>query len=228
MTPSHQDFDEPLLNPVDADSKDTTNLGPKVALNADMGDEADADIVLSDEENADNFVMAAMLKKKKSAVNDGRRDSALTVNDDEADADRVSSDEDSFGTDSSGDSILDESYDDLDESDIALQNQIMTNFVAMYRRNNQDGSRSFLIRQETKFTTFSPTNAGGGAEENGSDKETKLIQKQKTKVEYKEVEVNSDTESELSDNDMTPKGYKNVRQSYRPESKVIDYDDINL
>ena len=36
------------------------------------------------------------------------------------DEDESSSDSDSFGTDSSGDSILDESYDDLDPSDIAL------------------------------------------------------------------------------------------------------------
>ena len=47
-----------------------------------------------------------------------------------------SSDSDSFGTDSSGDSILDESYDDLDPSDIALQNQIMVNFVATYKKGN--------------------------------------------------------------------------------------------
>ena len=171
VTPSHQDLDEPLINPVDGDSRGTPGLGAKVALNADMGDENDADNDLSDEENADNFVMAAMLKKKKSLAT-GRRDSALTVEEDEADADRESSDEDSIKTDSSGDSVLDESYDDLDETDIALQNQIMTNFVAMYRKsNNMGGSRSFLIRQETKFTTFSPTNAGAA---DGGDRENKL------------------------------------------------------
>ena len=131
-----------------------------------------------------------------------------------------SSDSDSFGTDSSGDSILDESYDDLDPSDIALQNQIMVNFVATYKKGNGSGSRSFLIRQETKMATFSPTNA----EDSGKP----LGRKTTTVVDLKEIEINSDTESELSDNDVTPKGYKSMKQNYRPESKVIDYDDINL
>ena len=78
-------------------------------------------------------------------------------------------------------------------------------------------TKSFLIRQETRFDKFSPTNAQGSF-------------KRKTQaapaVITEEIPIDSETESENSDNDISPRGVK--RFSYRPESKVIDYDDIEI
>ena len=71
-----------------------------------------------------------MNKNNKSR---GRSASVATVHDDKPDPGEDS--DDSFKTDSSGDSILSGSEDEeLDEADRALQNQILTNFVAVYKK----------------------------------------------------------------------------------------------
>ena len=93
VTPSHSASEEPLLN-----SKQ------QLAVNEDNSDDEEAD--------PESFVtnvlgtkgVADAIAKKKSF----------------AQADEAS-DSDSFGTDSSGDSILDESDDELDAKDKALQ-----------------------------------------------------------------------------------------------------------
>ena len=100
----------------------------------------------------------------------GRIDSVATVLDNESD-----SDSDSFKTDSSGDSILDNSFEDsdLDDEDKALQSRICKNFVSIYKK---EGNRSFIMRQETKFENYSPS------------RQHKFSQKKSPKVTTKVVE----------------------------------------
>ena len=105
-----------------------------------------------DDHDPESFVTLALRGKVKT-LND-RINSVRTVNDGNSHSE---SSEDSFGTDSEGDSILDCSFDDLNATDKALQNQILTNFVYSYKKGFDKG---VFMRQETKFAMFSPSNSG--------------------------------------------------------------------
>ena len=163
VTTSHNEIEEPLLNNSEIPELAAAAGGIKTTVETAVNAEGDSDDGedIDEIDDLDNFVMRN-LKKKNSNVQ-YRRDTTKTVNadSDEDDDNKSNSSFDSFCTDSSGDSILDESYDDLDPDDKALQTQIMTNFVRRYKDGFKSG-KSFLIRQETKFSTFSPTNKDSG------------------------------------------------------------------
>ena len=77
--------------------------------------------------------------------------------------DNNSGSDDSFCTDISGESLLSGSDEDLTMEDRELQNQILQNFVAQYKKGYANGgSTSMILRQETGLMrghSFSPTAA---------------------------------------------------------------------
>ena len=76
--------------------------------------------------------------------------------------DNNSDSDDSFCTDISGESLLSGSDEDLTMEDRELQNQILQNFVAQYKKGYANGSTSMIMRQETgvmRGHSFSPTAA---------------------------------------------------------------------
>ena len=109
----------------------------KLAVNADDDSSSEGE----QEVDPEDFVTLAMNKNNNSR---GRSASVATVH---GDPDPGEDSDDSFKTDSSGDSILSGSEDeDLDEADKALQNQILTNFVAVYKRGFSKMQSSILQR----------------------------------------------------------------------------------
>jgi len=122
-------------------AQDATTSGS--AINQDDGDdEADDDAVAhnrkeDEKENHEDGADLFLTEKLGTKLLDGthRRFSVVTVEDDE-DEEKHNSSEDSFGTDSSsGDSILDQSFDsdDMNESDRILQKQILKNYVQIFK-----------------------------------------------------------------------------------------------
>lgn len=76
--------------------------------------------------------------------------------------DKNSDSDDSFCTDISGESLLSGSDEDLTMEDRELQNQILQNFVAQYKKGYAGGTTSMIMRQETGLMrghSFSPTAA---------------------------------------------------------------------